>query len=222
MRSARASPSSMPPSSDGKQERQHKLTKRGRLASRKMRSARSRPGSKPSSSDEARAAARVDQAKTTGVRRDVISTSTPTARGDRQAVRRERQLVNQARTAGITRDAISTRAPKLNAAVKRWEAREAARVDQPSEDGWRHARCDQHDHAQAQGHRQAMRQERQPELTKRGRLASRWMRQASPSLRPQSSIEARAAALVDQARAAGITRDAINTSTPKLDAAVKH
>ena len=147
------------------------------------------PGSKPSSSDEARAAARVDQAKTTGVRRDVISTSTPTARGDRQAVRRERQLVNQARTAGITRDAISTRAPKLNAAVKRWEAREAARVDQPSEDGWRHARCDQHDHAQAQGHRRAMKREQQHELTKRGQLASREMRSARAHLQLKATVK---------------------------------
>ena len=86
--------------------------------------------------------------------------------------------VDQARAAGVTRDAISTITPRLEAAVKRWEAREAARVDQPSEDGWRHARCDQHDHAQAQGHRQAMRREQQHELIKRGRLASREMRPA--------------------------------------------
>ena len=157
---------------------QHDVTKQRQLASRNMRFARARPSSRRPSSDEARAAARVDRARTASVTRDAISTSTPTARGDRQAVRRERQLVNQARKAGITRDAISTSKPKLNAAVKRWEAREAARVDQPSEDGWRHARCDQHDHAQAQGHRQAMRREQQHELTKRGQLASREMRSA--------------------------------------------
>ena len=60
-----------------KREQQHELTKYRRLASREMRSARARPGSKPPSSDEARAAARVDQARTPGVTRDAISTITP-------------------------------------------------------------------------------------------------------------------------------------------------
>ena len=182
------------------------MTKRGQLASCKMRFARARPSSRRPSSDEARAAARVDRARTAGVTRDAICTSTPTARGDGQAVRRERQLVNQARTAGITRDAISTSKPKLNAAVKRWEAREAARVDQArtagvtqdaistitpgskpssSDEARAAARVDQAKTTgvtrdatststpTARGDRQAMRQERQHELTKRGWLASR-------------------------------------------------
>ena len=122
-------------------------------------------------------AARVYRARTASVTRDAICTSTPTARGDRQAVRRERQLVNQARTAGITRDAISTSKPKLKAAVKRWEAREAARVDQARTAGATRDAISTST-PPAQGDRQAMRREQQPDVTKRGQLASREMRSA--------------------------------------------